>query len=148
MQSGTIEPKAPATVADLISLLPGGTTEVINGIVLYDIGDDEVDVEAIVGDLGWVEPATYHEPHGDVDATYYPLALEARAGVDAEEVWGLVQTLKDQGVVRECWRTAGSSIMYANTIGDNNHHKIEGLLGGKALITVLPKAQLLGRDLL
>ena len=143
MQSGTIKPKAPATAEELVDLLPSGKIEVINGIVLYDIADDEVDVDAIVGDLGWVEPATYHEPQADVDATYYPLALEPREGVGAEEVWGLVQALKDQGVVRECWRTTNFSIMCANTIGDDNYLKVEESLADKALITVLPKAQLL-----
>jgi hypothetical protein len=61
MQSGTIKPKAPATAAELVHLLPAGTTEIINGIVLYDVEDD-LDVDTIIGNLGRVEPATYHEP--------------------------------------------------------------------------------------
>jgi hypothetical protein len=61
MQVGTIKPKAPATATELANLLPKGATEVINGIVLYDVGD-EIDVESIIGNLGWVEPGTEHVP--------------------------------------------------------------------------------------
>ncbi|MGB7957897.1 MAG: hypothetical protein WCF77_03610 [Minisyncoccia bacterium] len=78
--------------------------------------------------------------------TYYQLALEPREGVGAEEVWGLVKALWDVDVVTGGWRKTDSLITYVNVTGDDNYQSLEKALGAKALITVLPKAQLLGRS--
>jgi predicted TIM-barrel fold metal-dependent hydrolase len=77
------------------------------------------------------------------DASYYSLALEPKKGIEIEEILGMIQTLKDQGVVTFYWRTGNSSIVFADAIGDANHFKIKEVLGNKAEIAALPKAQLL-----